>query len=144
MLLQQAVSSRTKSFVGGYYMLQSLVLIDDLAVTRLQTVSSRSSGKQPPTADYSPKAKLSHLGYRIHMVTSYKEINLHLHKADAAILSVPAQHISGWRQKIQENGRVPILWWCDEWTYVPGECTLDTDIDGMLSPGMSPADIHCA
>lgn len=127
-------------------MLQSFLLIDELAKSRLAADPAsvplrRSLGDTLPEQ---PRVILSQLGYRIFSASTLTEFEQHLNKVDAVILSVTPENVSGWRQKVSSNSSIPILWWCDPWTYPDSQCKLDSEIDGMLSSGMNPDQIHCS
>jgi response regulator NasT len=84
------------------------------------------------------------MGFRVHVTSSAKEINLILGKADAILLSVSPEQVEPWRKRILAARSLPVLWWCDQQTFPSHECKLDPGIDGLIGPGMNALEIHCA
>ncbi|KPV60176.1 hypothetical protein QJ48_07025 [Paenibacillus sp. A3] len=87
---------------------------------------------------------LQDLGFRVETASSFHEVQFLAAKADAVLLSVVPQQVEPWRQKIAAVRSLPLLWWCDRRTFPSYECKLPPGIDGMLGPGMSALEMHCA
>lgn len=138
--------SHTKSFDGGILMLQNFMLVDSYESERsqLKQVTKLDSLHLDSKAELtSPLMKLSHLGFRVHTLNPKHTMDSLLHGADAVVLSVLPEAISDWRQQVSSLKSVPILWWCDQFTFPSSECKLDMEIDGMLCSGMNASEIHC-
>jgi len=129
-------------------MLQSFLLIDEFASSRSRTSSFYLEAEHP--ADHYPEespveAKLREMGMRVYRAAGPSiQLQTLIGYADAALLSVPAEQLGDWCAKIASLRPIPILFWCDKLTFPQHSCKLEAEIDGMLSPGMSPAEIHCA
>jgi two-component system, response regulator / RNA-binding antiterminator len=115
-------------------MLQSLILIDEFDQPQLSLVPKESLAE----------TILKNMGIRVHTTSSTKDIQLTAGKADAVLLSVGPDQVETWRKRILAIRSLPILWWCDHQTFPSQECKLDPGIDGMIGPGMSTLEIHCA
>uniref|UniRef100_A0A4Y8PRN0 ANTAR domain-containing protein n=2 Tax=Paenibacillus athensensis TaxID=1967502 RepID=A0A4Y8PRN0_9BACL len=128
-------------------MLQSFILIDELATSRA-AASSASSPSRSDSAIISsesiPVAMLRDLGFRVHVAALPKELGLHIGKADAALLSVAPEQVEPWRARVLAQRSLPIFWWCDPLTFPSNECRMNTGIDGMIGPAMSAREVHCA
>ncbi|ANE48119.1 hypothetical protein SY83_19560 [Paenibacillus swuensis] len=128
-------------------MLQTFILIDDFSAERKKAVTNTQT--VPPTsADVSgrhmlPEPKLKHLGFRLHPHKHDSPAEGNVHLADAVILAVLPEEIASWRSRLTAIKPLPLIWWCDEFTFPGSNCTLDMEIDGMLSPGMNASEIHC-
>lgn len=83
------------------------------------------------------------MGFRVHTVSSPQEVQVWAGKADALLLSVSPSRIEPWCKKITGIWSLPLLWWCEHWTIAGHECKIN-GIDGLLGPGMSALQIHCA
>jgi response regulator NasT len=128
-------------------MLQSFLLIDEFEKRRSRTFASPADEDLPADAgppESPPEAKLRDLGLRVISAAGMKEIRFALDRVDAVVLSVPAELLNSWRNKILTQRCLPILLWCDDLTFPNHECKLDAELDGILSAGMSPLDIHCS
>ncbi|WP_179223669.1 ANTAR domain-containing response regulator [Paenibacillus tyrfis] len=127
-------------------MLRSFLLIDGFEPEPSYSPSSVKPGQPsgPSGLEASTATILQNLGFRVETATSFHEVQFLAGKADAALLSVVPQQVESWRQKIAAVRSLPLLWWCDRRTFPSYEYKLPPGIDGMLGPGMSAMEIHCA
>lgn len=127
-------------------MLRSFLLVDGFEPEPSFTPSSAepSPPSGPSGLEATAATRLQDLGFRVETASSFHEVQFLAGKADAVLLSVVPQQVEPWRQKIVSVRSLPLLWWCDRRTFPSYECKLPPGIDGMLGPGMSALEIHCA
>ncbi|MCP1308015.1 ANTAR domain-containing response regulator [Paenibacillus tyrfis] len=127
-------------------MLRSFLLIDGFEPEPSSSPSSSESGppSDPSGLEATAETILQDLGFRVETASSFHEVQFLAGKADAVLLSVVPQQVEPWRQKIAAVRSLPLLWWCDRRTFPSYECKLPPGIDGMLGPGMSALEMHCA
>lgn len=127
-------------------MLYSFLLIDGFEPEPSSSLSPAESGlpSGPSGLEATAATILQDLGFRVETASSFHEVQFLAGKADAVLLSVTPQQIEPWRQKIASVRSLPLLWWCDRRTFPSHECKLPPGIDGLLGPGMSALEIHCA
>jgi response regulator NasT len=128
-------------------MLQTFILIEEFEKKRANTFQAPLYPKQESALDRAEslaETTLKDMGFRVHVTSSAKEINLILGKADAILLSVSPEQVEPWRKRILAARSLPVLWWCDQQTFPSHECKLDPGIDGLIGPGMNALEIHCA
>lgn len=130
-------------------MLQTFLLIDEFAGSRsyAYTNTAKPTGEDHPDnvpASALPAARLRHMGFHVYTAIEMKEIAYFLERADAVLLSVAAKNIGSWINNIVALRQLPVLLWCDEFTFPDHESSFDGGINGMLSPGMTPAEVHCS
>ncbi|MEC0211342.1 ANTAR domain-containing protein [Paenibacillus ehimensis] len=126
-------------------MLQSFLLIDGFAPDSSTPSSAEPVPASGPSGlEATAETILQDMGFRVQSASSYHEAQFLAAKADAVLLSVAPHQVEPWRQKIAAVRSLPLLWWCDRRTFPSHECKLHHAIDGMLGPGMSALEIHCA
>lgn len=129
-------------------MLQSFILIDEFDQSHLSDTAASSPFNRKASV-IAPKesiaeSTLKDLGFRVLSTTSSKDIQFAAGKADAVLLSVAPEQVEYWRKRVLAIRSLPVLWWCDHQTFPSHECKIDPGIDGMIGPGMSALEIHCA
>lgn len=112
-------------------MLQSFLIIKD----------SVRPTRQPPQQ---PESALAELGLRTLVAPKGQEIRALLARTDAVVLYVPAGAVVQWVKKLNGWRPIPTLWWCDEALAMETDCSFDSELDGILFPQLSPAQLHWA
>ncbi|CAG7628124.1 ANTAR domain-containing response regulator [Paenibacillus allorhizosphaerae] len=129
-------------------MLQSFLLIDEFAASRSRASSFYMEAEHPTDMypEESPvESKLREMGMRVYRASSPStQLQTLIGYSDAALLSVPVEQLGEWCMKLTSLRHIPILFWCDKLTFPQHSCKLEAEIDGMLSPGMTPTEIHCS
>jgi response regulator NasT len=132
--------------MGVLIMLQSFLLIDDLEKAQSSSPGSTLSRQNSSIviAESIPEIILKDMGFRVYTSNTVKDIPQLAGKVDAALLRVPPDQVEPWRKRVLAERSLPILWWCDPFTFPSNECKMDPGIDGMIGSGMSGLEIHCA
>lgn len=135
-------------------MLQSFILIHDRKENAPRDPSIPNLSVQPEDAsdgdmdisrnELLPEFMLREMGLRVYVTDSPSELGITIGRADAVLLSVAPDEVEVWRRRILAARSLPVLWWCDQNTFPSHQCKVNPGIDGMLGPGMSQLEIHCA
>ncbi len=94
---------------------------------------------------FSPIKRLRELGCNVYAVNSdLDHAKDSLQKVDGAILRLSMAELETCAARLLAWKRLPIIWWCDEATASQsgGDCSLQTDLDGLVSPGMSDSEMQ--
>lgn len=89
---------------------------------------------------------LSEGGYHVYTASSAADLPRCIHEVDAAVVHLPIAKIAGWQRNLEKLRPVPMLWWCSPYsgTSSADYCQDDAPIDGILTPSMSPSELHWA
>lgn len=102
------------------------------------TTSSRESRMAEPPR---PEAVIADMGYRVVTVREEKRGKELAERSDAVILAVPSSELELWAKRVMAWRDWPVLWWCEE-ASVTEDCYGNLDVDGILFPGMSHAQMN--
>ncbi|MFB9329135.1 ANTAR domain-containing response regulator [Paenibacillus aurantiacus] len=117
--------------------MRAIVVIEN----RSDLPSDSGDGSRPSA---SAAAVLLRGGYQVTAAATCEQALPLLSSADACVLAVPISVYSDWRVSISSHRALPTLWWCSERTanVLPAAYPGVITTDGILSPGMSPAELE--
>lgn len=103
---------------------------------------TRASNALSPLPDR-PETAISSLGLRVRAPRDETTAKEWAAKSDAVILCMEAGELDAWVKRVSAWRDWPVLWWCDSADHAEG-CQSHLDVDGILFPGMSHAELHWA
>ncbi|MEC0249577.1 ANTAR domain-containing protein [Paenibacillus chitinolyticus] len=119
--------------------MRSILLIEDIRIERSRAFAKRNRSGAAALTAASPEEAILLCDCRL--IESGIESVLHLaaslQKADAVLLAVPPSGYRDLLPLIRNRRSVPVLWWCDEKTFPPGESADLGQLDGLIGPGMN-------
>ncbi len=134
-------------------MLQSFLIVRDripapLAATKLSPAmeeqAEHDEGGDLPIGDGAGIERLLlQAGFRYATASEPAAYAARISHADAVILSLPMSELGKAASQLLGHKSLPLLWWCEE-PDVSYDCKIDADIDAILVPGMTVAQLHCA
>ena len=83
-----------------------------------------------------PEFILRSYGYKIHLARNEKQALAGIMEADGTVLHLPVAAIKPWCSTLEQQKRVPVLWWCSDHAASQSleACEDDVTIDGLLFP----------
>ncbi|MCM3748642.1 ANTAR domain-containing protein [Paenibacillus pasadenensis] len=100
----------------------------------------------PDKAGASPESLLRGCGYAVLRAVTEEQAATVLPEADAAVLHMALPQVRSWRDAVAEQRQLPLLWWCSPEAMGGSAeaCEDDVRLDGLITPGMSAAEVHWA
>lgn len=91
-----------------------------------------------------PEFILRSYGYKVHLARSEKQAMAGIMEADGTVLHLPVAAIKSWCSTLEQQKRVPVLWWCSDHAASQSleACEDDVTIDGLLFPTMKEHELH--
>jgi two-component system, response regulator / RNA-binding antiterminator len=88
-----------------------------------------------------PETAITALGFRVQALRGDQKAKALASKCEAVILAVPSSCLDEWVTRVLSWRDWPVIWWCGE-AAVTESCHGGLEVDGVLFPGMTPAQIH--
>lgn len=88
-----------------------------------------------------PERAITALGFRVQSLQGDQKAKAVVSKCQAVILAVASSCLDEWVTRVLSWRDWPVIWWCGE-AAVTESCHGGLEVDGVLFPGMTPAQIH--
>lgn len=109
---------------------------------------SAAAGQEQTSIESTAVAEesLNECGYQVYTACSAADVPHCIHDIDAAVVHLPMARLNTWHRTLNEWKSMPLLWWCSPYaaTASAAACEDDVPIDGIMTPTMSPAELHWA
>lgn len=123
-------------------MLQHFLVIRPSDASSADASTERKRGKgESAQSDMRPETAIAALGFRVQSLSGDQKAKALASKCQAVILAVPSSCLDEWVTRVLSWRNWPAIWWCSE-SSVTESCHGSLDVDGVLFPGMSPAQMH--
>lgn len=123
-------------------MLQHFLVIrpSDGSAADASTEGKRGTG-EAARPDKQPESAITALGFRVQSLRGDQKAKAVASKCEAVILAVPSSCLDEWVTRVLSWRDWPVIWWCSE-ASVTESCHGGLEVDGVMYPGMTPAQIH--
>ena len=111
--------------------------------------SKETTGTGPAAAvpkSLRPEFRLRACGYAVTRARTPEQAHALIEGAAAAVLHLPLSAIREWGTTLPGWKVIPVFWWCSERTAALSaeQCEDGIMVDGILTPGMKPFEVHWA